>query len=223
MLNESNLTVNNKRNKKVVPTPSEVSDFFDALDNTIDKVIGGGAPEGLEIIHTSIYYGHIDAIKENGEFLALVGKENYEVVAFSIALELEKYEAAQSSVENIFDPNKAKEQMKKDLNIAKKFKQSLDYYTEDQSNEIGDEYGEMKNPIPAKYALLIIAVDTYMQTLSDFLEVGKLDPDMIPLDKYMGTPKKTKTPLKNLIAQIIKKYNIENYSIEAKKLIDLLE
>ena len=223
MLNESNLTVNNKRNKKVVPTISEVSDFFDALDNAIDKVIRGGAPEDLEVINTSIYYGHIDAIKEYGEFLALVGKENYENVAFSIASELEKYEAAQNSIENKFDPNKAKEQMKKDLNIANKFKQSLDYYTEDQPKEIADEYDEMKNPIPIKYALLITAVDIYIQTLSDFLEAGKLDPDMIPLDKYMRTPKKTKTPLKNLIAKIIKKYNIENYSIEAKKLIDLLE
>lgn len=222
MINDSNLTSSNKRAKKVVPTLSEINAFFEVLDIEVNKITGFDAPEGLEVINTSVYYAQIETIYEHGEFLALVGEKNYRSVAHAIGLELEKYEAAQSSIKNILDYKKAKKQIMEDLNAAKKFKVSLDKYTYEQVVEI-DEVEFTKNDlIPKKYQMMTVLVDEYVDALSNFLETNSLNLDMIPIDKYMGSPKKTKTPLKNLIAKILKDYKIKNYSEEAKKLIDQL-
>jgi len=208
--------------KKPIPSISETKAFFKILNEAIGEILGQNTPGGLEVLNSNIYYAHIETIIEHGKFLALVGKENYKEVAVSIVHELERYESAQNKIQNKLDFKKAKGQAEKDLKIAKKFRESLNHACI-QEKEINGEIYTISNPQPVELCKMVALVDRYIDALSKFIDNEELNPDIFPLDKYMTSEKKTKTHLKNLIDKILKKYNIPNYSTEAKKMIDALE
>lgn len=194
----------------------DMTSFNNAIDKAVDIVEGRSIFDDSIVVDVEVYHEHIAVLKEHGTFLALIDEKHHQKVAMSIVIALEQYnQSIQKSKKNCLFPKIFYSKRDKDLKKAEVFLQSLSFENEKTIETFEGNY-EI-NSHTKKYSDLIKLVEEYIKELSD-----KQPPlwKMIPIEKYMTTPKKTKTPIKNLLDKITKKYGIENVSLEKKNLVD---
>ena len=187
------------------PTEKQIYKFMSILKKKLENtlLIGGEDP-----------YYQVIAFIDYGTFLAQVGEENYERVTEQIANKVALYNLAMDDrLNDSWDEKKILDSLKK----AYAFKATIA-----PKNAL-----EMTNKNRKFYALVTL-MDEYIEDLKNIKYIGDTENftrgqfNFIPAGHFGKSAKKTKTPLKELIEDIIQKYKITNYSADCKKLIDNL-
>lgn len=166
------------------------------------------------IIDEIVHFDQIEVVKEYGSFLALVGEDNFRMVASNLVAEIKKYNMANEG--NIFSlSNKPNKKQINALKKAKGFRESLYQPDPNYVNMIIKGGGRLGKQAK-KYDDLLQLLDEYIADL----EEKKYEEWTVSYTLPFAEPyKKSKTNLTNHFNSVLKEYKINGYSHEIQQLL----
>ncbi|MBN2896869.1 MAG: hypothetical protein JXK05_13370 [Campylobacterales bacterium] len=160
------------------------------------------------VIGESVYFDQIEVIEEYGAFLSLVGEENFKIVSSKLATAIKHWNLAKAEqISWAMGEHERAAVREEQRRRATAFRRGLPLPT------IGDK---------DRYLQMIDLIDQFIDELQNPPADDRFS-TIVPFMLFTKPSNKTKSKLKQTIDEIVKKYNIEGFSMEIKQLKDKLE
>ncbi len=185
------------------PTIIQINNFFNILDESFNEQLLPGA----EIFSDQCEYFH-----KYGEFFAQVGEDNYKKVCQKLAVAVASYNLSSKESSSIFQDSWDYKKVSKSLKKAQQFKETIPS-TQDL----------IENKRNQKFLMFNELLDEYIADLEKISKRSGTGPTIIVPPSHFGKrAKRTKTPIINVVRNIIDEYGIVDHSPNSKKLVDAL-
>lgn len=192
------------------PTNRQIKDFMELVYNESEKVL---------VVGEYVTNNQLSAIRDYGQFLALIPEDKYEEEIFRLINKIKEYNLRLDKA--LFELKEYKifqEEREALLQRATRFRKSIISPDEAFNQEIEHNLSNAES----NYFEFIELLDMYIEDLK-INEYSHSNYKILPLTQFANSKKSVKTPIKECINRILNTYGIKNYSKEAKALIDRLD